>query len=58
MKKNYRFDFTLNKDGSVDGSINGTSYKKWKQEGDRIKVYGEDESSGYFEFKISKKTFC
>lgn len=54
-KRTIDFDFTLNKDGSVDGSINGTSYKKWKQEGDRIKVYGEDESSGYFEFKISKK---
>jgi len=54
-KRTIDFDFTLNKDGSVNGSINGTSYKKWKQEGDRIKVYGEDESSGYFEFKISKK---
>ena len=50
-KRTIDFDFTLNQDGSV----NGTSFKKWKQEGDRIKLYGEDESMGYYEFKIGKK---
>jgi hypothetical protein len=49
-KRTIDFDFTLNKDGSVSGG----SFKKWKQEGDRIKLYGEDESIGYYEFKVGK----
>jgi len=43
------FDFVLNKDGSVSGG----TFKKWQQVGDRIKLYGEDESFGYYEFKVS-----
>ncbi len=43
------FDFVLNSDGTV----NGSNFKKWTQEGDRIKLFGEDESSGYYEFKVS-----
>ena len=54
-KRTIDFDFTLNQDGSVNGSINGTSFKKWKQEGDRIKLYGEDESTEYYEFKVGNK---
>ncbi|MEF3691526.1 MAG: hypothetical protein V3574_00535 [Candidatus Moraniibacteriota bacterium] len=50
-KRTIDFDFTLNQDGSVSSD----SFKKWKQEGDRIKLYGEDESIGYYEFKIGKK---
>jgi hypothetical protein len=50
-KRTIDFDFTLNQDGSVSGA----SFKKWKQEGDRIKLYGEDESIGYYEFKVGKK---
>jgi hypothetical protein len=50
-KRTIDFDFTLNQDGSVSSN----SFKKWKQEGDRIKLYGEDESAGYYEFKIGKK---
>lgn len=50
-KRTIDFDFTLNQDGSVSSD----SFKKWKQEGDRIKLYGEDESKGYYEFKIGKK---
>ena len=49
-KRTIDFDFTLNKDGSVSGG----TFKKWKQEGDRIKLYGEDESIGYYEFKVGK----
>lgn len=47
QKRTIDFDFTLNNDGSV----NGKSFKKWAQTGDRIKVYGEDETLGYYEFK-------
>lgn len=43
------FDFILNSDGTVDGS----NFKKWTQEGDRLKLFGEDESIGYYEFKVS-----
>ena len=50
-KRTIDFDFTLNQDGSVSGG----SFKKWKQEGDRIKLYGEDESRDYYEFKVGKK---
>ena len=50
QKRTIDFDFILNQDGSVSGS----SFKKWKQNGDRIKMYGEDESTGYYEFKVSK----
>jgi len=49
-KRTIDFDFTLNNDGSVTGG----SFKKWKQDGDRIKLYGEDESVGYYEFKVGK----
>ncbi len=51
QKRSIDFDFTLNQDGSVTGS----SFKKWKQDGDRIRVYGEDESLGYYEFKPFKE---
>ncbi len=51
QKRSIDFDFTLNQDGSVTGS----SFKKWKQDGDRIRVYGEDESVGYYEFKTSRE---
>ena len=51
QKRSIDFDFTLNQDGSVTG----TSFKKWKQDGDRIRVYGEDESLGYYEFKTFKE---
>lgn len=51
QKRSIDFDFTLNQDGSVTGS----SFKKWKQDGDRIRVYGEDESVGYYEFKTFKE---
>lgn len=51
QKRTIDFDFTLNQDGSVTG----TSFKKWKQDGDRIRVYGEDESLGYYEFKPFKE---
>ncbi len=51
QKRSIDFDFTLNQDGSVTG----TSFKKWKQDGDRIRVYGEDESVGYYEFKTFKE---
>jgi hypothetical protein len=51
QKRSIDFDFTLNPDGSVGGS----SFKKWKPEGDRIRVYGEDESLGYYEFKPFKE---
>jgi hypothetical protein len=51
QKRSIDFDFTLNNDGSVSGS----SFKKWTQEGDRIKLFGEDESKGYYEFKPFKK---
>ncbi|MGI5841652.1 MAG: hypothetical protein ACOX6N_05545, partial [Patescibacteria group bacterium] len=50
-KRTIDFDFTLNQDGSVSGE----TFKKWVQEGDRIRVYGEDESLGYYEFKTFKK---
>ena len=40
-------DFVLNKDGSVGGS----SFSRWEQSGDVIKLYGEDDSVGYYEFK-------
>ena len=50
-KRSIDFDFTLNQDGSVTGS----SFKKWKQDGDVIRVYGEDESLGYYEFKTFKE---
>ena len=51
QKRSIDFDFTLNQDGSVTGS----SFKKWKQDGDRIKLYSEDESLGYYEFKTFKE---
>ncbi len=51
QKRSIDFDFTLNQDGSVTGS----SFKKWKEDGDRIRVYGEDESLGYYEFKTFKE---
>ena len=51
QKRSIDFDFTLNQDGSITGS----SFKKWKQDGDRIRVYGEDESLGYYEFKTFKE---
>jgi hypothetical protein len=51
QKRSIDFDFTLNQDGSVTG----TSFKKWKQDGDVIRVYGEDESVGYYEFKTFKE---
>jgi len=51
QKRSIDFDFTLNQDGSVTGR----SFKKWVQDGDRIKVYGEDESLGYYEFKPFKE---
>ena len=50
-KRSIDFDFTLNNDGSVGGS----SFKRWVQEGDRIKLYGEDESLGYYEFKTFRE---
>lgn len=50
-KRTIDFDFTLNQDGSVSGE----TFEKWVQEGDRIRVYGEDESLGYYEFKTFKK---
>jgi len=50
QKRTIDFDFVINEDGSVSGN----NFKKWKQVGDRIKLYGEDESEGYFEFKIGK----
>ncbi len=43
-----KLDFVLNKDGTVGGA----NFKKWKQEGDHIKLFGEDESKGYYEFKV------
>lgn len=47
-RQTIEFDFVLNEDGTVEGN----NFKKWKQEGDRIKVFGENESDGYFEFKV------
>lgn len=47
QKRTIDFDFILNKDGSISGS----SFVRWEQSGDRIKLYGADESLGYFEFK-------
>ncbi|HPK08206.1 MAG TPA: hypothetical protein PLZ02_01245 [Candidatus Woesebacteria bacterium] len=49
-KRTLDFDFILNKDGSV----NGGSFKKWEQAGDRIKLYAEDKSTDYYEFKVSE----
>ncbi|QQS44341.1 hypothetical protein IPM65_01950 [Candidatus Roizmanbacteria bacterium] len=49
-KQRIEFDFVLNEDGTV----NGGNFKKWTQEGDRIKIFGEDESKGYFEFKVGE----
>lgn len=49
-KQTIDFDFVLNEDGTV----NGGNFKKWTQEGDRIKIFGEDESKGYFEFKVKE----
>lgn len=49
QKRTIDFDFVLNKDGSVSGG----TFKKWQQAGDRIKLYGEDEAIGYYEFKVS-----
>jgi hypothetical protein len=48
-KQSTEFEFVLNKDGSVSGR----NFKKWKQEGDRIKLFGEDEADGHYEFKVS-----
>ena len=47
-KQKIEFDFVLNEDGTVEGN----NFKEWKQEGDRIKLFGEDESKGYYEFKV------
>lgn len=49
-KQTIDFDFVLNEDGTV----NGGNFKKWTQLGDRLKVFGEDESKGYFEFKVKE----
>jgi hypothetical protein len=49
-KQTIEFDFVLNEDGTV----NGGNFKKWTQLGDRLKVFGEDESKGYFEFKVKE----
>ncbi len=51
QKRTIDFDFILNSDGSVSGS----SFTKWKQDGDKIKLHGEDESLGYYEFKTFKQ---
>lgn len=49
-KQRIDFDFVLKEDGTVEGN----NFKKWKQEGDRIRVFGEDEADGYYEFKVKE----
>lgn len=49
-KQRIEFDFVLKEDGTVEGN----NFKKWTREGDRIKVFGEDESMGYYEFKVKE----
>ncbi len=49
-KRTIDFDFVLNEDGTVTGN----NFKKWTQDGDRIKLFGEDESLGYIEFKVGE----
>lgn len=51
-KQNTELDFILNKDGTVLGG----NFKKWKQEGNTIKLFGEDEKSGYYEFTVSENS--
>lgn len=49
-KQTIEFEFVLNEDGTVVGN----NFKQWKQEGDRIRLFGEDESLGYYEFKVKE----
>jgi len=51
-KQTTAFDFKLNNDGSVSGA----TFKKWKQVENRIKLYGEDETSGYYEFMFTNNS--
>lgn len=51
-EQNTELDFILNKDGTVGGG----NFKKWKQEGNTIKLFGEDEKSGYYEFTVSENS--
>jgi len=44
-------EFVLNADGTVSSS----NFKNWKQVDNRIRLFGEDESKGYYEFKVNKK---
>lgn len=49
QKQSKDLDFILNKDGTVSGG----TFKKWKQEGNSIRMFGEDEADGYYEFNLS-----
>lgn len=51
-KHETELDFTLNSDGTVSGG----NFKKWKQEGDTITVFGEDEEAGYYQFTVSQNS--
>lgn len=49
--KKVDFDFVLKENDVIEGK----SFKKWTQDGDRIKVFVEGESGDYYEFKIYEK---
>lgn len=46
------FEFVLNSDGTVSGN----NFKNWKQEGDVVKLFGEDEALGHYEFKVNSSS--
>jgi hypothetical protein len=49
QKRSTELEFVINSDGTVSGG----NFKKWKQEGSSIKLFGEDEADGYYEFVVS-----
>jgi len=49
QKQSTDFEFVLKSDGTVGGN----NFKKWKQEGSFIRMFGEDEADGYYEFNLS-----